>query len=61
MNKAEKVKLFDVEDKLFEVMELPAGYMEDAEKRSVIVEGRKFVEGGADSFYGRGEFAEVQR
>ncbi len=59
MPSAETVKLYDKDDQFIDTMTLPAGFGEDDEVRSVIYMGRKFVEGGADSFYGRGVFAEV--
>lgn len=58
---AETIKLYDKNDVLVDTMTLPANYMEGHEVRWVVVEGRKFVEGGRpDSFYGKGQFAEVE-
>lgn len=55
----ETIKLYDKDDQLLDTMTLPPGYMEDEPLRWVIVEGKKFIEGGPNSFYGRGEFGEV--
>lgn len=57
---SETVKLYDKNDALVDELILPANYMEGQPERWVIVEGKKFVEGGGvDSFYGKGQFAEV--
>lgn len=62
LGSAERIKLIDANDQLVDCMTLPAGYMEGAPVRAVVAFGRKFVEGGRrDSFYGKGEFAEVKR
>lgn len=62
LGSAERIKLIDANDQLVDTMTLPAGYMEGVEPRAVIAYGKKFVEGGRrDSFYGKGEFAEVGR
>lgn len=55
----EEIKLIDKDDQIFDTITLPAGYMEDEPVRSVVVEGKLYVEGGGpDSFYKRGEFVE---
>ncbi len=57
---AERIALYDRDDQLVDYVNLPAHYMEGAEVRSICVLGKTFVEGGrADSFYGKGQFAEV--
>lgn len=61
MSTSETVTLYDLNDQVVDKLTLPPGYMDGAEVRWVVVMGRKFVEGGrADSFYGRGQFAEVE-
>lgn len=57
---SEQIRLYTKDDLFFDEMTLPASYMQDEPVRWVMVEGRKYVEGGrADSFYGKGQFAEV--
>ncbi len=59
MASADRIKLIDADDQFVDWMELPAHYMEDDPVRSVLVEGKLYVEGGGpDSFYKRGEFIE---
>lgn len=56
----ETIKLYDKNDNLVDTMDLPVGFMEGEETRWVIAQGKKYVEGGGpDSFYGKGQFAEV--
>ncbi len=56
----ETVRLYDSMDKFLDVLVLPPGYMEGAETRSVVVEGKVYIEGGRpNSFYAKGQFAEV--
>jgi hypothetical protein len=58
---AEQVELYDRNDKLVDVINLPPHYMEDESPRWIIALGRKFIEGGRpNSFYGKGQFAEVE-
>lgn len=60
MGSGETIKLYDKNDALVDELNLPAEYMKGEPKRWVIVEGKKFVEGGGpDSFYGKGQFSEV--
>ncbi len=57
---SETVKLYDVNNNLLKVIEIPKRLPEQAPRR-IIVEGKKYVEGGPGSFYGFGEFAEVEK
>jgi hypothetical protein len=59
---AEQITLYDLDDHVVDKLTLPPGYMDGFEVREVVILGRRFVEGGrVDSFYGRGQFAEVPR
>lgn len=61
MASGETIKLYDKNDAIVDAMVLPNGYMEGEETRWVIVEGKKYVEGGGpNSYYGKGQFAEVE-
>jgi hypothetical protein len=54
------VTLYSANDEIVDRVTLPAGYMFGEPVRSIIVMGKLYVEGGrADSFYGKGQFAEV--
>lgn len=56
----ERLKLYDSNDNLVEIVEVPEGYMEGVVPRSIIANGKKYVEGGGKgNYYGKGQFAEV--
>ena len=58
---AEKCELYDLTDQKVSEVALPP-QQPGVDRRAVIWRGRRFVEGGGpDSFYGRGQFAEVPK
>jgi len=56
----EKVKLYDLNNNLIKVIDLPSR-QPDQDSRRIIVDGKKYIEGGIGKFYGFGEFAEVEK
>lgn len=61
MQTTERARLYDKMDRLVDYVEMPRRQPEQP-PRKIIYKGKTYVEGsdGMDSFYGPGEFAEVE-